>query len=81
VTPTVNETTRDFILSRSVDDVTTTVGLVVIALLVALLVAQELARAAGGPRVREQVRALGAPAFPLLAAFAVVIMVRAAELL
>ena len=57
------------------------VGIVAIAVLVVLLVAQELVRALDGPRVRDQVRALGAAAYPLLLAFAVVILTRAAELL
>jgi hypothetical protein len=81
MTPTVNETTRDFVLSRSVEDVTTSAGIVAIALLVALLVLQELARAREGPRERDQTRILTAMVVPLLASFTAVILTRAAELL
>ncbi len=81
MTPMVNETTRDFVLSQSVDDVSTSVGVVAIALLVSLLVVQELLRAHEGARAREQVRVFTAGITPLLFAFAAVIMTRAAELL
>ena len=81
MTPTVDDTTRDFILSRSVEDVTTSVGVVAIALLVALLVVQELARARDDERSVDQTRVLTASIAPLLVAFFTVIMVRAAELL
>jgi hypothetical protein len=81
MTPIVNETVRDFVLSNSVDDVTTSVGIVAIALLVALLVLQELVRSREGPREHDQTRVVTASVVPLLIAFTAVILTRAAELL
>ena len=81
MTSSVSETARDFILSHSIDFLTTSVGVVAIGLLIALLIEQELVRALEGPRVKLQMRALNAAVLPLLLVFLIVIVSRAAEIL
>jgi hypothetical protein len=81
MTSTVTDATRDFILSHSHNALTTSVGVVAIALLIVLLAQQELVRALDGTRLREQMRALNAFVGPLLLASGIVIVTRAAELL
>ena len=81
MTSTISKVVEDLISSHSVEELTTSVGLVPVVLLLLLLVQQELVRALDGPRLMSQVRALNATIVPLLGAFAVVIVTRAIDLI
>jgi uncharacterized PurR-regulated membrane protein YhhQ (DUF165 family) len=80
MTTTVTEATKQFILSNSFG-VSTSVGLIAILLLVALMVRQELLRAYGGPRARIGVEVAKGFIVSLLLAFVVIVILRFAHIL
>jgi hypothetical protein len=81
MTSTVTDVTRDLILSKSVETLTTSIGVVAVVLLIVLLVQEELVRVLDGPRAGKQVRALGVAIVPLFASFVVTVTTRAIDLI
>ncbi len=80
MTSTVTETTEKAILFSTHEALSTSVGLVVVLLLVVLLVQKEVVRASGTARSRAWMRALDIAIVPLLMAFALIIGERIADL-
>ena len=76
MTPTVNETTNGFLAARSVHELSTSAGLVVFALLMAVLLAKEVLRAAGVDSLEARLRILDVAAVPLLASLVAVVIAR-----
>lgn len=81
MTTTVTDATKTFISSNSLAGVATTVGLVAVLLLVALMVEQELLRAYGGSRARMGIEVTKGFIVPLLLAFVVIVVLRFAQIL
>jgi len=79
MTSTVNELTRSFLASTSERE-SIAVDVVAIALLFVLLLEWELLRAYFGQERRLRLDVLGSTVVPLLAAFAVIVTVRATGL-
>jgi hypothetical protein len=72
----IDEATRRSIFSFTFDFRSTTAGIVVIVLLVALLLAREIIRVHGGPRMAQRLDVLNVAVYPLLLAFGAVVIVR-----
>jgi hypothetical protein len=81
VTSTIDKVVERLISSMSVEDLTTSIGLIPVFVLIVLLLQQELVRALDGPRLKSQMRAMGAIVFPLLFTFAVIVVTRAIDLI
>ena len=81
MTTTVTGLTTQVLLSHTYDNLTTTIGLAIIAVLAILLMVRELVpilREEGAPR---ETRALDMALVPLLIVFGIIVMARLAELL
>lgn len=76
----IDEATRRAIVSFTFDFRSTTAGVAVIVLLVALLMVREVIRVHGGPRVAERLDQLNVVVYPLLLAFMAVVVVRLVSL-
>ena len=76
MTLTVTEVTRLFILSNTYESLSTSLGAIVILLLIVLLIQKELIRARGGLHARKWMRALDIAIAPLLLAFLVIVILR-----
>ncbi len=76
MTSTVTTLTINTIASNTYEVLSATVGIVAIALWLALLVAKELGRAYGSARVQENLQAFDAMIVPLFVPFVVTLGVR-----
>lgn len=76
----IDEATRQSILSFTFDFRSTTAGLALIVLLVAVLVVRELVRVVGGPHASRRLDQLNVVAYPLLLAYAAIVVVRLVSL-
>jgi hypothetical protein len=76
VNPMVNATTRELLASRSATELSTSAGLIVFGLLLAILLSRELLRVLGGDDVERRLRVLDVAAAPLLVSLAVVLGAR-----
>ena len=81
MTAIVTELTKDAILSSSSGDVTTTLGIIAIVLLLVLLIQSEFLRAVGGSRSQLWRQALNVIIGPLLFVFVLIVAVRIVEYL
>lgn len=81
MTSTVTEATRTTIATTSYDTVSTTIGVVVILLLFALLIYKELMRACDVRHTRVWIQSLNLVIGPLLMAFGVIMTMRFVDLL
>jgi hypothetical protein len=81
MTATLPEFARRAIESFTYDYRSTTVGVVLIGVLMVLLVGREIIRVHGGPRAIDRLDALNAFVYPLLFAFTAVIVVRLVSLI
>jgi hypothetical protein len=81
VTSIINHSVVDFLLGTGYDVVSTTVGLAALFALIVLLVEREAVRAFGGGQARRWIHGLDVAVVPLLAAFAIIILLRLFELL
>jgi hypothetical protein len=81
MTTTITKATSTFIQSSTSASVSTTVGLIAILLLVALMIEQELLRAYDGPRARMGIEIVKGLIVPLLLAFVVIVVLRFADIL
>jgi hypothetical protein len=81
VTSTVTAATVAALTSTSYDAVSTTIGLVVVLVLLVLLLQKELARVLLGDRAQSWIHAFDLALVPLLVAFLVIVTARIAELL
>ena len=81
MTALIPEFARRTIQSFTFDFRSTTVGVVLICVLMVLLVAREVIRVHGGPRSPDRLEALNSFVYPLLLAFAAVVVVRLASLI
>jgi hypothetical protein len=77
VTSTVTELTTTFLRSESYESLAATIDVIAVALLVVLLVEQELIRAHGGSSARTRIRPFAIVIGPLLVAFVVILVARA----
>lgn len=68
----VNHVTRHALLGPDFETVSNTLGATAVVLLLVLLLARELVRAAGGERVSRRLRALSIVTVPIFASFVVV---------
>ena len=76
MTSTVTETTRSFLEAANYERLATGVDAIAVVLLIVLLVEQELIRAYLGPAARGRLQAMNVAAVPLLAAFALIVVLR-----
>ncbi len=76
----IDQATQRSVLSFTYDFRSTTAGAVVIVLLLAVLLTREIIRVHGGPRAGRRLDALNVVAYPLLLAFAAVVVVRLVSL-
>ncbi len=76
MTSMVTAVTRVYIEANSSQAVSTTVGAVVILLLLTCLLQKEVMRAAGGARAKAGMQALDVVVAPLVIAFALIIALR-----
>jgi hypothetical protein len=76
MTSTVTEITLTTILFGTHESRATSLGLILVLLLVALVVERELMRARGGPQSERWTRTLNVAIVPLLMAFAVIVVIR-----
>jgi hypothetical protein len=81
MTSTVTQVTIATIASSTDETLSTTLGAIVILLLIVLLFQKELARALGGPRSRTRMQVLDIAIIPLLLAFALIVVMRFVDLL
>lgn len=81
MTALIPEFARRAIQSFTFDYRSTTVGVVLIGTLIAILVAREVIRVQGGPRALDRLEALNAFVYPMLLAFAAVVVVRLVSLI
>jgi hypothetical protein len=81
MTALIPEYVRRSIESFTFDYRSTTTGIVLIGVLIAFLLAREIVRAHGGVRATERVDALNAFVYPMLLAFAAVVVVRLVSLI
>ncbi len=81
VTSIINPSVVDFLLGTGYDVVSTTVGLAALFALIVLLVEREAVRAFGGGQARRWIHGLDVAVLPLLAAFAIIMLLRLVELL
>ncbi|MGI8589173.1 MAG: hypothetical protein ACR2M0_16040 [Chloroflexia bacterium] len=81
MTSTVTDATIKAITGQSYDAFSVSVGVVVVLLLLGLITARELVRAAGGAEARGRMRALDVAVLPLLCAFGMIIILRLVDLL
>lgn len=81
MTALIPEFTHQAIESFTFDFRSTTVGVVLIGVLIVLLVAREIIRVHGGAQASERLEALNAYVYPLLLAFSAVIVVRLVSLI
>jgi hypothetical protein len=81
VTIIIDQATRQSILSFTFDFRSTTAGVALIVLLVAVLTLRELIRVHGGPRMTERLDQLNVAAYPLMLAFTAIIVVRVVSLI
>lgn len=77
----IDQATRQSILSFTFDFRSTTAGVALIVLLVAVLTLRELIRVHGGPRMTERLDQLNVAAYPLMLAFTAIIVVRVVSLI
>ncbi len=75
---TVSETTRRLLASRDFETLTTTIDVLVLALLIILLLEQVLVRAYRGPDANHSRDLADVIIWPLVLAFAVIVVARAA---
>jgi len=80
VTVLIDEATRRSILSFTFDFRSTTAGVTVIILLLGVLLAREVIRVHGGPRAAQRIDVLNVSVYPLLLAFAALVLVRLVSL-
>ena len=76
MTPTVTQITLSAITSNSYETLSTTLGMVVIPLLLVLLIQREFIRALGGDRSGMWLKALDTAIVPLLLMFGFVMVMR-----
>ena len=76
MTSTVTVVTRMLILSSTYESLSTSLGAIVILLLIVLLVQKELLRARSGSHVRKWMRALNIAIAPLLLTFGIIVIMR-----
>jgi hypothetical protein len=81
MTAVIPEFARRVIESFTYDFRSTTVGVVLIGVLIVLLVEREIIRVHGGPQVHDRLDGLNAFLYPLLFAFTAVIVVRLVSLI
>jgi hypothetical protein len=81
MTALIPEFARHTIQSFTFDFRSTTVGAVLIGVLIVLLTAREVIRVHGGPRVVDRLEALNAFVYPMLLAFAAIVVVRLVSLI
>jgi hypothetical protein len=81
MTSTVTASTVAALTSTSYDALSTTIGLVVVIVLLVLLLQKELAHVLIGGRAQSWIHAFDLALVPLLVAFLVIITARIAELL
>jgi hypothetical protein len=81
MTALIPEFVRRSIESFTFDFRSTTVGVVLISILIVLLVAREVIRVHGGPRDVDRLEALNAFVYPMLLAFVAIIVVRLVSLI
>jgi hypothetical protein len=81
MTALIPEFVRRAIESFTFDYRSTTVGIVLIAALLMLLVAREVIRVHGGLRAMERLDALNAFVYPMLLAFVAIVVVRLVSLI
>lgn len=81
MTALIPEFARRAIQSFTFDFRSTTVGVVLIGALIVLLVAREVIRVQGGPRALDRLEALNVFVYPMLLAFAAVVVVRLVSLI
>lgn len=81
MTALIPEYARQAIQSFTFDFRSTTVGVVLIGVLIVLLVAREVIRVHGGARAVDRLEALNAFAYPMLLAFAAVMVIRLVSLI
>ncbi len=77
----IDQASRQTILSFTYDFRSTTGGVALIVLLVVVLVLRELIRVHGGPRMTQRLDQLNVAAYPLLLAFAAIMVVRLVSLI
>jgi hypothetical protein len=77
----MNRALIDFVMSTNYDAISTTVGLAAVGALIFLLVERELVRAYGGDRAQRWIHGIDVAALPLLASFAMIMLVRLLDLL
>ena len=76
MTSTVTELTITTIQSNTYETLSTSLGLIVILLLIVLLVQKEFIRAIGGPRSQTWMQALNIAIIPLLLTFGLTVVMR-----
>lgn len=81
MTSSMNRALIDFVMSTNYDAISTTVGLAAVAALILLLVERELVRAYGGQRALRWIHGMDIAVLPLLASFAMIMLVRLLDLL
>jgi hypothetical protein len=81
MTSIINHSIVDFLLGTDYDVVSTTVGLAALFALILLLVEREAVRAYGGGQAQRWIHGLDVAVLPLLAAFAIIMVLRVVDLL
>jgi hypothetical protein len=81
MTSLINRSVIDLLMSTDYDAISTTVGLAAVAALILLLIQRESVRASGGRQAQRWIHALDIAVLPLLASFAMIILVRLLDLL
>ena len=80
MTTTVSETTQAVVSGGPLDDLSTTLGIIVISLLMTLLVQKELFRVEGGARWKHTAHVLDSAIVPLAAAAGLIVTYRILEI-
>lgn len=81
MTSTVTQATIAALTSTSYDTLSTTIGILVVIVLIVLLLQKELARVLVGSRAQPWIHAFDLALVPLLVAFLIIVTARLAELL
>jgi multisubunit Na+/H+ antiporter MnhF subunit len=81
MTALIPEFVRRTVESFTFDYRSATAGIILIVALIVFLIGREIVRVHGGPRVADRLEALNAFVYPMLVAFAAVIVVRLVSLI